>query len=245
VSRLVTAVAVLSCALLLAGVSVGPSGAAPPPTFTNPLAITNAYQPFQPGGVKIFKGVNGGSATVIADVYLTATRTFMVDGTPVPCHILQETEFEDGVTSEISQNFFAQADDGTVYYFGELVDKYENGAVVDHEGTWLVGGPTQPSDPPDAGNAPSPAVFMLANPMVGDVFKPEDLFPIVDETVTVEAVGQTVQTRIGKLSNAIRVMETSQLPGAPETKWYASGIGVVKGRTKGERFVLIASTLTP
>jgi len=41
---------------------------------------------------------------------------------------------------EVSQNFFAQADDGTVYYFGELVDTYGGGSVVSHEGSWLLGG---------------------------------------------------------------------------------------------------------
>ena len=52
------------------------------------------------------------------------------------------------------------SNDGTVYYFGEVVDIYENGEVVDHEGSWLVGGPIQPGDPTDAANAGEPAVFM-------------------------------------------------------------------------------------
>ena len=231
------------CAILVAALA-GWSHAASP-TFGDPLNITNPFHPFQPGGVKVFTGMADGSRTTIVDIYLTTTRTFSLNGTSVPCHILQETEFGDGVRSEISQNYFAQADDGAVYYFGELVDKYENGVVVSREGSWLVGGPTQPGDPPDAGKAPGPGLFMPATPMVGDMFKPEDLFPIVDETVTVDDVGLTVRTPGGAFSNGIRVKETSQLPGPPETKWYASGVGVLKGKAKGERFALIASTFSP
>jgi hypothetical protein len=84
---------------------------------------------------------------------------------------------------------------------------------------------------------------MVADPAVGDAFKPEDLFPIVDETVTVKEVGEKVGVPAGHFDGAIRVVETSQLPdSSPETKWYAPGVGVVKGKTKGESFALIAST---
>jgi hypothetical protein len=229
--------------VLLAPLVLVCSATAGSPTFGTPLAITNRFHPFPPGGVKVFKGTADGTPSVIVDFYLTTTRTFLVSGTEVPTRTLQETEFEGGVVREISQNFFAQADDGTVFYFGELVDEYEDGVVTGHEGSWLVGGPVQPNDPADAGNAPAPAVFMPANPMVGDTFKPEDLFPLVDETVTVDAVGQNVRTAAGKFTDAIRVTETSQLPDSTrETKWYASGVGVVKGKARGERFALIATT---
>lgn len=231
--------------LLLVTSFGGHRALAAPPTFTNPLVITNPYHPFPPGGVKVFAGRSERTASVIVDIYLTSTRTFRVNGTDVPTRILQETEFEGGDIMEISQNFFAQADDRTVFYFGEIVDAYENGVVVGHGGSWLVGGPTMPGDPPDAGNAPAPAVFMPAAPMVGDSFKPEDLFPIVDETGTVKKVGRRVRVPAGRFDNTIQVLETSRLPGSDETKWYAAGVGVVKGKTRGESFALIASTIRP
>jgi len=52
---------------------------------------------------------------------------------------------------------------------------------------------------------------MPARPETGDAFKPEDLFPIVDETVTVKRVGQTVRVPAGRFTNAIEVQETSRL----------------------------------
>src|SRR5438093_6478973 len=90
------------------------------PTFAQPLSITNAYHPFQPGGVKVFRGRKGATVSVIVDLYLTGTRTFHVGATDVPTRILQETEFEGGDVGEISQNFFAQADDRMAFHFGSL-----------------------------------------------------------------------------------------------------------------------------
>jgi len=165
----------------LATVVSPPDATAIAATFSNPLVITNPYQPVPPAG---------------------------------------------GQLVEDSRNYFSQADDGAVYYFGEVVDEYENGVIVNHEGSWLVGGPTEPDDPPNTATASTPGLFMPGAPNVGDVFKPEDLFPA------------------GRFASAIRVLETTRLPGeGPESKWYAAGVGVVRGKTKNEHFALIASTL--
>jgi len=236
----------LLLAAACAGALLAPAGASPPvdpPVFTSPLEITNPFHPFTPGGVKLFTGVDEGEKIAIVDLYLAEMRTFRFGGVDIPTRILQETEFAEGRLVEISRNFFAQADDGTVYYFGEVVDDYEDGVIVGHGGSWLVGGPTDPSDPPETGTAKEPAVFMPGNPERGDVFKPEDVFPIADETVTIVAVNQRVVVPAGRFRGALRVRETSRLSPGSETKWYAPGVGVVKGKARGESFRLIAFVL--
>jgi hypothetical protein len=217
-----------------------PSGT---PVFSDPLNITNPYHPFQPGGVKVFQGSEGRTRLVGLHLYLTETRSFSWNGTTVHCRILREISFEDGQLVEISDNYFAQADDGTVYYFGEVVDNYENGVVVNHDGSWLVGGPSLPSDPPSTATDDNPTVFMPANPEVGDVFKPEDLIPVVDETATVVRAGVKVKVPAGSYDDAIAIDETSSLEPGVTTKWYASGVGVVKEKARGEQLDLISSTL--
>lgn len=239
----VGALLVLGAALALPALASVPTG---PPTFGNPTSITNVHAPFVPGGVKVFAGKDSGSKTVIVDLFLTETRVFDIGpGQHVEARVLQETEFEDGLLSEISKNYFAQADDGTVYYFGETVDTYEDGVVTGHEGSWLVGGPTDPGDPAGTATAPAPNVFMPANPEMGDVFKPEDLAPVVDESDEVKDVGLTVQSPAGKFHNAIRILESSSIESGTETKWYAAGVGVVKGKAKGETFNLQATSIAP
>jgi len=214
-----------------------------PPTFGNPLNIDNPFFPFQPGGLKVFAGNDHGTKTAAIDKYLTVTRTFKLNGNNVACHILVEEAYEDGELVERSSNYFAQADDGTVYYFGEVVNIFENGVIVSHEGSWLVGGPTLPSDPAGTGDATKPGLFIPANPELGDMFKPEDLFPIVDETGEVVGVDQDVLVPAGKYDGAIEVKESSRIDPGTELKWYAPGVGVVKVQTKGETLRLESSTL--
>jgi len=217
-----------------------PSG---PPTFSHPLNINNPFFPFQPGGLKVYAGRAGGTKTKAIEHYLTATRTFSLNGQNVRCRILVEEAYEDGALVERSFNYFAQADDGTVYYFGEVVNIIEDGVIVSHEGSWLVGGPTLPSDPPETGKALKPGLFMPANPKLGDVFKQEDLFPIVDETDEVVGVDLEVHVPAGKYEDAIAVKETTLLDPGTETKWYAPGVGVVKVQAEDEILRLVFSTL--
>jgi hypothetical protein len=225
--------------------SVPPPAAAggPPslPAFSNPLSITNSYHPFVVGGIKTFEGVAGGAKAFVQDDYLATTRTFQLGGASVPCHILRESEYEGGEVTEISHNYFAQGDDGAVYYFGEVVDEYENGVVVGHGGSWVVG-PAAATDPPGTAVATEPAVFMPADPQLGDVWKPEDLFPFVDETAEAVQVGIGMNVPAGHFLDCIKVRETSALTTGFESKWYAPGVGVVKVTTGGEHLKLVSTT---
>jgi hypothetical protein len=209
-----------------------------PPVFSDPLAITNLYHPFVTGRVKTFEVQEGNADAMVVDTYLPDIRIFDWSGTSVACHTLQEMEVEDGEIQEISRNFFAQADDGTVYYFGETVDNYENGVIVAHHGGWLVGGP-QAGDPPETATALDPTVFMPAFPEVGDVFKPEDLFPFADESDEVLKVGKTVAVSAGQFAGCIKIEESSLLSEDTETKWYAPGVGVIQVKEQGSILELV------
>jgi hypothetical protein len=223
------------------GATVRASVPATPPTFTSPLVFTNSYFPFVPAAVKVFRGKSEGARTTVVDIFREDTRDFILDSTTVTCRLLQETEFEDGELVEISYNYFAQADDGTVYYFGEVVDNYEDGEVVDHGGSWLVGGPVG-DDPPETATVSVPALFMPANPEVGDEFRPEDVPGGPQEIDTVHAVDRNVKVPAGENAGCVEIRELS-LPDQRETKWYAPGVGVIKAKGKGEILKLDASTL--
>ena len=215
-----------------------------PPVFTTPTTIDNTFFPFAPGAVNVFTGKKDGKADVVVDLFLTDTRSFITGASgTVEARELQETEFLGGQLDEISHNWFAQADDGSVYYFGETVDVYDAGAIVSHEGSWLVGGATLPGDPIETVDVADPGLFMLATPEVGDQYMPEDAAPAAQELDTIEAVDIKQTTPAGKFTGVLRVHEFGALDGDIETKWYAPGQGVIRAKAKGESSKLAATSL--
>jgi hypothetical protein len=235
---LLVALGVAASAALLQAFEV-PVG---PPVFSNPTSIDNPFDPFVPGRVKHYETIQGHTDAVDLETYTADTRNFAWNGGQVACRVLQETSIENGEVIEISRNYFAQADDGTVYYFGEVVDLYSGGAIVSHEGSWLVGGASDPSDPPETASDTDPNVFMPAHPELGDQYRPEDTLPVVDETDLVQKVGQKVHVPAGHFSACIQVRESSVLTPDTENKWYAPGLGVVKVKEHGEVSVLVEVT---
>ena len=228
------ALGVAASAALLQALEV-PSGT---PVFSDPLSIDNPYQAFVPGRVKHYERIQGNLDAEDFEICTAATRSFAWNGTSVACRVLQEMSLEDGALVEISRNYFAQADDGSVYYFGEVVDIYSGGQIVSHEGSWLVGGPTDPADPPETATDSDPNVFMPAQPEPGDEYHPEDTLPVVDEEDLILKAGQKVSVPAGHFDECLQIRESSLLSPDTETKWYAPGLGVVKVKEKGEVMVL-------
>lgn len=241
VAATVLAIVVASLALMTKTEDARASVPTGTPTFSNPLTFTNRYFPFVPGAIKVFRGKSEGEKTTVVDRYLSETRSFDWNGTVVECAILTEIEFEDGELVEISMNYFAQADDGTVYYFGETVDEFDEGTIL-HCGSWLVGGPSG-DDPVETADVDDPAVFMPGNVEVGDVWKPENI-PDEDivETDTARRLDKKVKVEAGKFRDCLEVQEVD-FDGSKERKWYAPGIGVIKAKAKREKLALVATTL--
>jgi hypothetical protein len=130
--------------------------------------------------------------------------------------VVEDREFEDGKLTEVTLDYFAQSDDGAVYYLGEDVDEYENGKVTGHSGAWLYGVHTQ-----------RPGVLMPAHPRVGDKFKSEDVPKITTEDDEVLSVNETVTVPAGKFQNCIKIKEVLS-DGGTEYKYYAPRVGCVR-----------------
>jgi hypothetical protein len=203
------------------------------PTFSDPLEIDNTYHPFVTFRIRVYDDTRADAWAI--DVFRPETRTFRFNGANVECGVMQEWAIEEGEVVEISKNYFAQADDGTAYYFGEVVDIYEDGEIVSHDGSWLVGGP-KGGDPDETVEAEAPTVFVPANPEVGDVWKPEDL-PEAGIEEFVEALGfGKLKVPEGTFHNVLHVEERTP---DVEDKWYAPHVGFLKAKGGGEVLVLV------
>ena len=126
--------------------------------------------------------------------------------------IHQYVAYSGGRILEVALDWYAQADDGSVWYFGEDVFNYEDGVVADTHGTWLAG-----RDGP-------PGMIMPAQPSPGQVYRPENIPELVFEEVTVKAAGQRVPGPRGTVDGALVIKEL-HMDGATEEKTFAPGYG--------------------
>lgn len=189
------------------------------------LNINNQYFPLPVGQRWVYLGKEQGETLGLRITVLNRTERFRFGGTTVTTRVVEEVEWIDananGVIDqgeeliERSLNYFAQTQAGTVCYFGEIVDIYENGVVVSHEGSWRADA---------AGNAPG--IFMPANPQPDMTFAQEDAPGVAEDQATILRF-VTAKTPAGTFSNALRVRDFNPLDGSSGIKVYAPGVGLV------------------
>jgi hypothetical protein len=89
---------------------------------------------------------------------------------------------------EISRNYFAQTEAGTVCYFGENVNIYEDGRVVSNDGSWRADGRR---------GLPglAPGIFMSASPKPGMHFQQEVAPGVAEDEATIVGTGSVATPR--------------------------------------------------
>jgi hypothetical protein len=182
------------------------------PVFSNPTSITNPLFPISDLESSLLMGTVDDLPFRVEVTLLPYTNTIEWNGQQVETLVSQYAAYLDGRILEVAVDWYAQADDGSVWYFGEDVFNYEDGVVADTDGTWLA-----EKDGP-AG------MIMPADPQVGDVYRPENIPGLVFEEVTVKATDVTVDGPLGPVSGAIVVTELHQ-DGTYEDKTFAPGYG--------------------
>ena len=210
----------VAIALLLALPS---ASAAHSPPFTRSFRIEdctfssqgrNPFFVLEPGYRLVLEGRDKGAALTVTITVLAEVET--IDG--IETRVVEERETEDGALKEVSRNFFALcAPHNSVFYFGEEVDIYENGAVASHEGSWRAGV-----------DGALPGVMMPGINLTGARYFQEIAPGTAMDRAEVAALDRVMQTPAGTFSGVMKVIETSPLePGHRSIKHYAPGIGLI------------------
>lgn len=178
-------------------------------TGVNPFWI-----PLEVGHVMEFEGEEDGEEIGVTITVLD--ETYVVDG--VETRIIEEYETADGEVTEISRNYVALCTEtGSIFYFGEHVDIYEDGEIVSHDGEWLAG-----IDGAEAG------ILMPGAVLIGSRYMQEVAPEVALDRAEHVAMGVDVETEAGTFTNCLRVDETTPLePGDISIKFYAPGVGLV------------------
>ena len=111
----------------------------PAAVFSNPTVITNAHLPLGSLSQDVLVGTEGGNPFTVVRTRMPGTLDFTVNGQAVQTVIVVDSAFESGQLVEVATDYFAQSDNGDVYYFGEDVDLFTGGVVTSHEGAWRFG----------------------------------------------------------------------------------------------------------
>ncbi len=171
---------------------------------------SNAYITMQPGRVlKLSRGKDTLTVTILPD-------TQGIDG--VTTGVLEERETKNGKLVEVSRNFLAtDRNTGDVYYFGEDVDNYKDGRIVNHDSAWRAG----------VANARF-GLMMPGKPIAGQAFYQEIAPRVAMDRVEVVSTDATVKTPAGTFEHCVHLRETTPLERDVSHKYYAPGIGIVK-----------------
>ena len=208
--------------------------------FVDPLEIgmtvaPNPWFPLVPGNEWVYEG-DGETieVTVTGD-------TKLIDG--ITCIVVIDIVSEDDTVIEITDDWYAQDQDGNVWYCGEIAENYEEfdgdetdgPELVDIDGSWKAGR-----------DRAEPGILLPFEPVPGSVFRQEIAQTDAEDAIEILAVDASESAPGGAcIGTCLQTLDFTPLePDAAEHKFYAPGVGMiveVKPDT-GERVELISFT---
>jgi hypothetical protein len=215
--------AVLGLALLaplaFGAVSKSGPGSRPAPTcpsfdasnFHKSTTVDNPYWPLVPGTRFTYRGTEQKASAL--DVVTVTRNTPRIDG--VRTVEVRDQGYADGVLIEDTLDWYAQDDQGNVWYFGELSTQLPAGTT---EGSWTAG---------VAGA--QPGYIMEAAPKVGDTYCQENAPGVAEDAAQVMSVSTSRSVPYGSFSgNVLQTKEYSLIETHNENKFYAPGVGMLE-----------------
>ena len=197
-----------------------------PDNFSNSTTVTNNLLPLTPGTFLANEGTAkdaDGDDEPLRIEFTTTGLTKMIGG--INTVVVLIDDFADGELVETELAFFAQDNDGNVWYFGEYPEEYESGNFLGAK-AWIHGI-----------NEAKAGLYMKASPAVGDASYYQGWGPAVewDDFSRVVEIVEEVCVPVACYKDVV-VMEEGNLSekGAFQFKTYAPGIGDIRTGWKGE-----------
>jgi hypothetical protein len=192
--------------------------------FSNPTQIDNEYLPLTPGTVHLYKGESeDGSETTVVEVLETTKE---VNG--VTSVIVQDRVFLDDLMIEDTFDWFAQDDDGIVWYMGEDVTNYEYDdddilLGTDNDGGWEAGV-----------DGALPGIVMKADLIVNDSYQQEYYEGVAEDMARIIALDVQVYLKDGNVyANCLKTLDWNPFePDDKENKYYAPDVGMIREELK-------------
>src|SRR5215470_12571595 len=196
-------------------------------------AVTNPYFPLPPGTTFHFEGEEDGIPST--DDVIVTQDTKVILG--VTCTVVHDIVYSDSVKSEETFDWYAQDDDGNVWYFGEDTKEFDaDGNIISTEGTWQAGM-----------NGAQQGIIMEANPRVGDKYQQEFAAGVAQDMAQVVNLNRSMCVPYGCFDDLLLTKEFSPLEkGTTDHKFYAPGVGEIFEETVkgGDAHIALVSVST-
>ena len=179
--------------------------------------IDHPFWPMEPGTVWVYREGDQRVEVTVTE----RTRTVM----GVETRVVHDLVTEDGVPVEDTFDWYAQDDDGNVWYFGEDTTEFEGGEPAGHAGAWEAGV-----------DGALPGILLPAEPEVGMSYRQEHDAGEAEDRAKVLSLNADVDVPYGEFSDALQTEDTTPLePDVVEHKFYVRGIGPVLAlKVKGD-----------
>jgi hypothetical protein len=189
--------------------------------------IDHPFWPMTPGTVWVYRE---GEQRVEVTV---TNRTRRVLG--VETRVVHDLVTENGVPVEDTFDWYAQDDDGNLWYFGEDTTEFEDGEPVGHAGAWEAGV-----------DGALPGIVLPAEPEVGMSYRQEYYAGEAEDRAKVLSVAESARVPFGEFTGVLETEDTTPLePDVVEHKFYVRDIGPVLAlqiNGDGEREELVSRT---
>jgi hypothetical protein len=186
--------------------------------------IDNTWFPLKPGAQFTYEGktVEDGQAEAHRIVTTVTDATKVVDG--VPTVVVWDRDYKEGELEEAEVSFFAQADDGDIWSFGEYPEEIDNGEIVGVD-SWIAGF-----------EGAKPGILVKEKPEANEASYAQGWGPKVQWTDRAEAYKLNQKTCVPvDCYDGVLVNEefSKEEPGAYQLKYYAPGVGNVRVGFRG------------
>ncbi len=177
--------------------------------------VRNSWFPLTPGYRWVYMGVKDGKPSKDVAIVSRATTTIL----GVRCVVVQDYLHLAGRLEETTLDYYAQDNQGNVWYFGEDTQELSPaGAILNTEGSWQAGV-----------DGAKPGIIMTAHPTIGQAYEQEYYPGQAQDHAEPLSLSASVSVPFRSFGSAQLTKEWSPLePNVIDHKYYVRGIGVVK-----------------
>jgi hypothetical protein len=195
-----------------------------PNNFDRSTNIDNEWLPLQPGTQWVYEGVTVEDDESIPHRIVFTVTDLTKEIAGVPTVVAWIVDYSDDQVVEQEIAFYAQDNDGNVWYLGEHPEEYEDGEFVDAP-SWIAG-----LEDARAG------IKMRAKPQMGTPSYFQGWAPAVEWTDygQVDQMGQETCVAVDCYQDVLVIAESSlEETDAFQLKYYARGVGEVRVGWRG------------